>query len=237
MRKTFLLLFLFFFQLSPLKANTVVLVHGFLLSGYHLKPMEINLRSTFPTTCFDFPSRKEYVQDSANRLVHYLKCLANFRPGEPIYFVSHSIGGLILRAALNHPDCPEEAKVGRAVLLGPPNQGSIFARYFKSWSGVRFLVGDKSGYELMSYNPCDIPCIFGEFPQTMEILVVAGCKGTEMVFGNIPNDGYLTIEETRLNTPHYHIVLPLSHGELVKSKKVACLTKQFLLYGCPEYTY
>lgn len=231
MRKMILLLLALLFQITPLKANTVVLIHGFLLSGYHMKPLEMHLRGSFPIAFFEFPSRKEYIDQTALRLVNYLRCLASYRPGEPIYFVAHSVGGIILRAALNHPECPVEAKVGRAVLLGPPNQGSIFARYFKNWPPIRFVIGEKSGYELMHYCPDTVASVFGEYPSTLQLLIVAGCRGTCLVFGNEPNDGYVTIEETRTSAPHLHTVFPISHGDLIHDREVACLTKRFLLYG------
>jgi alpha-beta hydrolase superfamily lysophospholipase len=49
------------------------------------------------------------------------------KPHSVGYF-THSMGGVVLRNALSHPEFPESAKSGRAVLLGPPMRGSSFAR-------------------------------------------------------------------------------------------------------------
>ncbi len=58
-------------------------------------------------------------------LVGLLKEIAAEKRGEPIYFVTHSLGGIIVRAAVNHPECPKEVAFGKAVLLAPPNKRSL----------------------------------------------------------------------------------------------------------------
>lgn len=224
------ILALFLICVAPL-AGSVVDIHGFMVTPHGMLRLERTLSKAgldvFP---YKYEARKETIACHSVRLKEALKCLASSSPGEPIHFVCHSIGGVILRATLSLPDCPEEAKVGRVVLLAPPNQGSLLARKFRNVLPVRLALGSKSGWELMHYTPSDMARL-GEFPCTNNVLVIAGARGRKLGFEGRANDGYLAIEETRLNTPHYFLVLDLDHGKLLTSDLSLRIIRDFLLCG------
>ena len=213
--------------------GTVVCIHGFMTNYRSMKPVEQTLKCLgFRTCSWDYPSRKRTIEQHACNLIPYLQQIACCYPGEPIDFVTHSTGGLILRAALNLPGCPEEAKMGRAVLLAPPNQGSKLAYRFRNFEPIRFMMGNKSGLQLMCYDACDIQRL-GSFPSSMQVLVIAGTKGNHMWFCE-PNDGYLTVDETALETPYFFTSFPVDHGDLISCSSVLCCIRSFLYWGFPE---
>lgn len=230
MKKTFLSALLFLLLCLPLPAKTVVVIHGMFVSARTMAPIQHALDKCFSVCLFEFDSRRETIQDVAMHLNKQLQCLARQHPGEPIYFATHSIGGVVLKTALNLPCCPAEAKCGRAVLLAPPAQGACLARTFKDNVIVRLGMGSKSGYELMTYTPREMACL-GEFPSTMEVLVIAGTCGINPFFRGQPNDGCLRTVETRLNTPHCYKELHLKHGGLINNPCSLRLTRNFLLHG------
>jgi len=84
---------------------------------------------------------------SQETLVKDLRQIAAKNPNTPIHFCAHSLGGVILRAALNHPHCPPEATKGRAVLVASPQQGSSFASWASRYFFGNFFLG-KSGAQL-----------------------------------------------------------------------------------------
>lgn len=230
--KKYIYIFVFCFQLFSLQAQeeSVVCIHGFMTTHRSMKPVKQALKETcLDVYLWEYPSRRQTFQENACLLISFLQKIAHYRPGAPIHFVTHSIGALILRVALNTPECPQEAKIGRAVLVAPPNKGSSLARRFGQLSPVRFVLGPKSGRQLMCYEESDITCL-GYFPEEMEILVAAGSRGSSLWFRR-PNDGLIAVEETALNTPFYWRVYPISHGKLLKSRQMLCLLKNFLLYG------
>ena len=93
-------------------------------------------------------------------------------------------------------------------------------------------LGEHSGWQLMNYDHCQIVAHFGHFPSSMNILVIAGTRGSEALF-NEPNDGFIAVEETQLDTPYYFSSFPFTHGELLTARESLCCMRNFLL-GKPE---
>jgi hypothetical protein len=177
-----------------------------------------------------YPGRKKTIEEHADQLIKILQSIASENPGKPIHFVTHSMGGIIVRAAVNHPHCPPEAKIGKGILLAPPNRGAIMARQFQRCPIARGIFGSKSGAQLLTYSAHEMADL-GEFPPSMKMMVVAGAKGSRYTkfLAREPNDGKVTVEETRLNSPHIHKILHVSHHWIMTSRESIFLTKGFLL--------
>lgn len=233
MKKGFLALIFCLQILAQLEAKegTVVALHGIMTDVRSFRPTIKAFQCTdLDVYVFEYPSRRKTFEEHGCGLVNYLQAIACLKPGEPINFVTHSSGALLLRSTLNLEGCPEEAKIGRVVMLAPPNKGSSLARRFRNWLPVRWVLGDRSGCELMNYDACDILEYMGRFPNGMEILVITGNKGRPLLFDE-PNDGWVTERETSLEIPYYTEDFPLNHGDLLTSRSVLCAMKQFILFG------
>lgn len=231
MKKYLLILIIFQTLLLNGQEGSVVCLHGFFRSYRCMIPLGNAMRNEgLRVYLWDYPGRKRTIEQHAACLVEVLNAIAKESPGKPIYFVTHSLGGLILRAALNHPDCPPEAHLGRAVLLAPPNKGAALARMFHSCPMARWIFGNRAGQQLMTYTEKEIGDL-GEFPQGMEVMVIAGNEDNcfSKMWITEPNDGKVTIEETKLTTPHHHHILPVSHRWIMTSRESMALTKKFLL--------
>ncbi|MCB1114295.1 MAG: alpha/beta hydrolase [Chlamydiia bacterium] len=128
----------------------VILIHGFLAAPWTMTYYEKKLNEAgFDTVKWGYPSRKKTIQEHAQALVEFLKALPE---NGPVNFVTHTLGGLVLRAALSHPECPKNAQSGKAVLITPPNQGVLLGRMLSKWTLARKLCGKKSGKELLTAN-------------------------------------------------------------------------------------
>lgn len=211
--------------------GSVVCLHGFFRSSKCMIPLANTLKDEeLNVYLWDYPSRKRTIEEHADNLVELLQAIARKHPGEPIHFVSHSLGGIIVRAAVNHPGCPPEAKRGKGILLAPPNRGAALARHFRSCPIARGIFGSKAGSQLLTFSEEEMANL-GEFPPTMNVMVVAGQKGSRYTkfFVNEPNDGKVTVEETRLDSPHVHKTLHVSHHWIMTSRESISLTKDFIL--------
>ena len=85
---------------------------------------------------WDYPSRKFGILELVQSLEAYAQVVA--RTSERVDFVTHSMGGLLVRGALSRGAVPN---VGRVVMLAPPNQGSEIASKAKEYEWARGYFG------------------------------------------------------------------------------------------------
>ena len=170
----------------------------------------------YNATNWGYPSKEGTIGEHALYLNEKLQEIARSHPGEPIHFVTHSLGGIIVRAALNLETCPEEAKRGAAVLLAPPNQGSSFAHFLSRYRWVHGIFGEYAGAELLGKENFDE---IGEFPEGMRVMVVGGVAGLNP-WAPGKNDGKVSFDETCLNTPHDHLSTWAGHSFMMSDKNV-----------------
>lgn len=224
--------FILFISLSTyasalsLENEQVVTIHGFFGTTWNMYYTSSFLESEkMVVNHWGYPSTEKKIVEHAQDLVIYLQELASKNPGEPIHFLTHSMGGLILRAAMNHPSCPPEAHIGKAVLLAPPNQGAVWGRLLGEFSISNFLGGNQSGYELMTEFDFEH---LGQFPDTKDVMVVAGNFSINPLIDG-ENDGTVAVSETYLTTPHKHRVILIGHKTILFSRQVSLLVKSFFL--------
>lgn len=223
LNKTFFLLFLSF---SLNASESLVCVHGFYGAPWNMYLLEKNFsKRGFDVTNWSYPSTDKTIESHGRDLVLDLVKMAEKRPGEPISFVTHSMGGLVLRSALNDPQCPTEAKIGKVVMIAPPNKGSSYARYLNQYSFFRKIGRGKSGKQLLESESFDF---LGQLPSSIkDVLVISGTFGYNP-FIKGENDGTVGHNETCLETPHKHIKLPSGHKTILFNKDTFIEAHKFL---------
>jgi len=106
--------------------EAVVLVHGLMRTHRSLSWLGARLAAAgYRVVPFDYPSLDGTIRDHGVDLRRVLDEVAADPGIAAIHLVTHSMGGLVTRAAL---DEVAPAKVRRVVMLAPPNQGSALAR-------------------------------------------------------------------------------------------------------------
>ncbi|MEG0037107.1 MAG: hypothetical protein RSB82_02820 [Victivallaceae bacterium] len=210
--------------------ESVVCIHAFLRSYTSLKPIgRVMDKENYEVFLWNYETRKFTLEGHADNLVKLLKKIAQLKPGVPINFVTHSIGGVILRVALSRDDCPEEAKKGRAVLMAPPNAGSELARRYKCVGIVQFVFGGKLGRQLLTYEPEQMLSI-AQIPDSVDVLVISGRKKSRFIPFKMKdeNDGKVRIKETLLNTKYTHAVINVNHTYIITDKDSLSMMKNFI---------
>lgn len=100
-----------------------------------------------------------------------------------IHFVTHSLGGILVRKYLFDHDLPE---LGRIALMGPPNRGSEVADKLKFFPPYMWLMGP-AGREIDT-DPQSVPNTLP--PIHAELGIIAGSSSYEPWFsGMIPGGG------------------------------------------------
>lgn len=208
---------------TPGEAALVICVHGMWMTGFETTMLRHRLAAAgFSTQQFHYQSVSESPQVVLERLGADVVAQATRRP---VHLLGHSLGGLlVLRLLQEQPEVP----VARAVLLGSPVNGSRAARAFRDLPGASWLLGDLGHDELV--NPPQ-----RRYSGRAGLGVIAGTNsvGLGRFVGTLPepNDGTVSLEETRLEGATQHCALPVSHLGMLVSEQVAARTIAFLRAG------
>jgi pimeloyl-ACP methyl ester carboxylesterase len=201
--------------------ETVVLVHGLWMPAWAMSLLAWRLRRCgFSTAIFAYPSVRNSLAQNALLLSRFVARITVPR----VHFVGHSLGGLLVMQLLAEYPQP---RTGRVVLAGSPYRGNAVASKLAQRVLGRRLIGNSMGQWLQQQAaPCTDRYAVG---------VIAGCRrfGMGALIGDMlrPNDGVVTVEETRVPAASDHIVLAVSHSGMLLSSALARQTCAFLQGG------
>ncbi len=204
----------------------VVILHGIARSSDNMRSMANFLaKNGYEIINLDYPSTKYEIQD----LARYLKNKLQNKITKPkkVNFVTHSMGGLVVRAYLNkyRPD-----NLGRIVMLAPPNKGSEIADILKDNQIYRKIYGP-AGKQLTT-NQQGLKEIFGKIDY--ELGIIAGDRSIDPISSAIiegKDDGKVSIDSTKIEGMKDHIVLNATHTFIAQNKKVQKQVLHFLQNG------
>ncbi len=209
-------------------ADCVVLLHGLNRSWRAMRPMAESLQEAgFTTANVDYPSQSGPVEEIAPLAVGtgLMECRA--LGAKRIHFVTHSIGGILLRYENEREPI---ADLGRVVMLGPPNQGSEVVDITQGWPGMT-LFGGSAGLQLGT-DEQSIPSQLG--PVNFELGVIAG-TGTinPWMSAMLPDadDGKVSVAATQVDGMDDFLVVGKSHHYITRSDIVYRNTESFLKTG------
>lgn len=209
--------------------DCVVLLHGLARTAGAMEPMQEALADAgFATANVDYPSRAHTIEELAPIAVEagVDACRALPDVGR-IHFVTHSLGGILLRWYLAEYDI---AGLGRVVMLGPPNQGSIAADRMRNVPGYDWLNGP-IGRQLGKGDdsvPLALP------PANFEVGIIAGNRTIDPITSAVlpdPDDGRVSVDDTKLEGMKDFVVVEHSHAFLMRMQEPIELTIRFLKSG------
>lgn len=190
----------------------VTLVHGFLANSLMFFYLRHRLRDAgFHTRTWGYLNMCCSIRQHARRLASELQCL-DADPGiATIHLVLHSMGSIITRAALEEF---RPQKLGRLVMLAPPNRGSFAAtRAMAAWGGLFKPIRELSTASDSFVNRLSMPA-------DVDIGIIAA-----------QYDLLVSLESTRPDVPHDHAILPCLHSSLLFRRDSADLITMFLKQG------
>ena len=210
-------------------SECVVLLHGLARTSTSMNRMERELGAAgFATANIDYPSREHTVEELAEIAVPQgiAACRAQ-GDVETIHFVTHSLGGILVRQYLSAHELKE---LGRVVMLGPPNQGSAAVDELQDVPGFDWLNGP-AGRQLGKGEesvPLQLP------PADFELGVIAGNRSIDPITSAVlenPDDGRVSVEDTKLEGMADFVVVDHSHAFMMRMRRTIELTKAFLETG------
>ncbi len=197
--------------------DCVILLHGLARSSHSLRKLEKSLAEEgFKTVNQNYPSTKDPIEKLAEKYVS--KAIGACGPSSQIHFVTHSMGGILVRQYLSTHSLNS---LGKVVMLGPPNQGSETVDRLGKLPGFKFFNGP-AGMQLGTGK--------GSLPKSLNkadftLGVIAGTQSINLILSYIlpsTDDGKVTLESTKLEGMAGHISLPVTHtfmmlnGEVIK---------------------
>jgi len=196
------------------KKDYVVLLHGFWRTAKSMRKIEeILSKEGYCVINLDYPSRKEKIENLSN---NYLKKILGEKcpdQDKKIHFVSHSMGGIIVRYFLANNKLKN---LGRVVMLAPPNKGTKLADFLSKSSIINKILGPalkqlktdkKSLPNLMPTPQYDVGIIAGKY------------------------DKKAPVEYTKLKNMKDFLIVPKAHTYIMNADNVITAIKNFLKKG------
>lgn len=206
----------------------VVLMHGLIRSANAMKRLEWAFeRDGYRVINVTYPYTKHTIEEIASRSLAGVLQERIQDPNARIHFVTHSLGGIVLREYLANNQL---TNLGRVVMIAPPNHGSELVDKFKHWPFFKFFTGP-AGQQLGT-TPDSIPQQLG--PATFELGVIAGDSTLNPFYSWFipgPDDGKVSVASTRLAGMEDFLVVHSSHTYLPWRKQVVDASLQFVAAG------
>lgn len=173
--------------------RVVALLPPLLNTRYVMMPLYGHLyRAGWKPRLFSYPSYSRDIPDNAARLATWLRALGE----SEVDVVAFSMGAILLRWAANHHEIP---RLGRVVMLGPPNGGAAMADWLSDKLGPVYpLVWGRGALQLRRGDRglCERA---GQLPAGTQLGVIAGGRGNARGYNPLigrDNDRTVAVAET-----------------------------------------
>jgi pimeloyl-ACP methyl ester carboxylesterase len=206
----------------------VILLHGLARSARSMDKLAGALRAAgFQVVNQDYPSREKPIGELSLVAVGAALRRPELQACPKIHFVTHSLGGILVRAYFKFHVDP---RLGRVVMLGPPNQGSELVDRLGSWKLFRWLNGP-AGPQLGT-GADSVPRQLG--PVNFELGVIAGDRSINWINSLLipgPDDGKVAVRHTRIDGMKAWTRVHATHPWLMKNRTAIRQAIRFLRTG------
>ena len=208
------------------KQETVVLLHGLVRSDKAMNKMAKALRTEgYRVINYDYPSTSATIEKLTTTIFQTLE--PKIKDAKTVHFVTHSMGGIILR---HHLEDHEMFNLGRVVMLAPPSRGSevpdkLGRIFLYQW--INGPAGNQLGTGSNS-----LPSRLKE--PDFELGVIAGDRSINPILSMLipgPDDGKVALARVKPAVYTDYVQLHVTHPCMVWNNKVIAQTKYFLEHG------
>ncbi len=213
---------------ASVDGECVILLHGLARTSKSMEKMASALeREGFRVINVDYPSRHYRVEKLVALAIPPAINDCEATEAARVHFVTHSLGGILVRYHLSRHELP---RLGRVVMLSPPNQGSEVVDKLKNWPGFYWIngpAGEQLGTDINGI-PARLP------PVDYPVGVITGDRSINWINSMlIPgrDDGKVSVERARVEGMIDFIVTHHTHPFIMKAGDVIAQTLLFLREG------
>ena len=205
-------------------SDAIVLIHGLWMHGIVMEPLRRRLqkRHGFIVHNFSYPSVTQGVAENVASLREFINQFA----APQVHLVGHSLGGVLALKVSAHMPASQPGKI---VCMGAPLRGSSIGRTAARLPGGKWIIG-----QTIRDTVLEPP--FESYQGDRDVGVIAGTVsfGTGLLLPGVlkgPNDGVVTVEETRLPGITDHLEVRHTHWTMLMSRRAADQVAAFLRNG------
>ncbi|MCL2789146.1 MAG: alpha/beta hydrolase [Desulfobulbus sp.] len=214
-------------EVAPGAREGVILLHGLARTRRSMRPLAAFLRRCgYQVVNVGYPSCRYPIEALAQSAIPPAVAALRRQKVDAVHFVTHSMGGILLRAFLAGEPLPE---LGRTVMLCPPSQGSELVDHLGRFAWFRVLFGP-AGCQLGTGQE-HLPSRLG--PATFPVGILTGNRpviGLARFFPG-PNDGKVSVARAQLIGMGDFLVLPCGHSLIMRHREVQEQVASFLKNG------
>lgn len=197
------------------RADSVILLHGLARSDRSMHKLELALaQAGYRVHNVNYASTRNNIAQLAEQAIGPVLKLCS--PEHKLHFVTHSLGGILVRQYLLHHQIDN---LGRVVMLGPPNKGSEVVDKLGRFPGFHFINGD-AGLELGT-GKTSVPNQLGA--ANFDLGIIAGTRSINLILSRLiagKDDGKVSVENTKLEGMHDHLEMGVTHPFMMRNNKV-----------------
>lgn len=213
-------------------SETVILLHGVGLRSWAMTRVALSLeKAGYRVINVTYPSRSLTLEKLGGEWLPALLREKNLTEVHRLHFVTHSMGGIVLRVWLRERGAP--SNLGRIVMLAPPNAGSEVADRLEKFPPFRWLTGING--PRLGTRAESLPIALGPWPAGAgELGIIAGDRSLNPLFSGWlvgPDDGKVSVARARLDGAADFLVLHHSHTWLQWNGNTIAHIRTFLATG------
>jgi hypothetical protein len=184
------------------------------------------LNEGFDVVNLDYPSRSKSIEELAPFAIEGGMERCPSQTGK-VHFVTHSLGGILVRYYFAENTSP---RLGRVVMLAPPNKGSHVVDKLRHVPGFEVFNGP-AGRQLGT-GENSVPLRLG--PVEFELGIIAGTHTFNPILSLYlpnPDDGKVSVENTKVEGMTDFLEVPHTHTFLMRDPSVIAQSVFFIQHG------
>ena len=216
---------------NQFQEHCVILIHGLARTSRSLRKLGKEVETHgYKVFYLDYPSRHFTIEHLALKYIPKLLLKCGTRHYKQVHFVTHSMGGVLLRYYLSKNTIKN---LGNTVMLSPPNQGSEVAdklsrfslfQWFNGPAGMQLKTG--AGFLTTRLGKANFPVgiITGTVPSIFDSFFWLLIPGE--------NDGKVSVESAKLQGMKDFLSVNKNHTYIMNDNLVINQTIHFIEHAC-----